>query len=67
VEQAEARAELQLISQALAGADAAEIATGKAYQLCWNLVGVAKLHRATGDARYAGHEETRYHGIASGL
>jgi hypothetical protein len=53
VEQAEARAELRLISQALAGADAAEIATGKAYQLCWNLVGLAKLHRATGDARYA--------------
>ena len=53
VEQAEARAELQLISQALAGADAAEIATGKAYQLCWNLVGLAKLQRATGDERYA--------------
>jgi DUF1680 family protein len=52
VEQAEARTELRLISQALAGADAAEIATGKAYQLCWNLVGLAKLHRATGDARY---------------
>jgi uncharacterized protein len=52
VEQAEARAELRLISQALAGADAAQIATGKAYQLCWNLVGLAKLHRATGDARY---------------
>lgn len=53
VERAEARAELRLISQALAGADAAEIATGKAYQLCWNLVGLAKLHRATGDERYA--------------
>jgi hypothetical protein len=52
VEQAEARPELRLISQALAGADAAEIATGKAYQLCWNLVGLAKLHRATGEARY---------------
>jgi hypothetical protein len=52
VEQAEARSELRLISQALAGADAAEIATGKAYQLCWNLVGLAKLHRATGDGRY---------------
>lgn len=52
VEQAEARAELRLISQALAGADAAEIATGKAYQLCWNLVGLAKLHRATCEARY---------------
>jgi DUF1680 family protein len=53
VEQIEARPELQLISQALAGADAAEIATGKAYQLCWNLVGIAKLYRATGDERYA--------------
>lgn len=52
VEQAEARAELRLVSQALAGADVAEIATGKAYQLCWNLVGLAKLHRATGEARY---------------
>jgi DUF1680 family protein len=52
VEQAEARAELRLIAQALAGADAAEIATGKAYQLCWNLVGLAKLHRATGEAHY---------------
>lgn len=52
VEQAEARAELRLISQALSGADVAEIVTGKAYQLCWNLVGLAKLHRATGEARY---------------
>ena len=32
-----------------AGADPSEIATGKAYQLLWNLVGLAKLHRATGD------------------
>jgi len=52
VEQVEAREELRLISHALAGADASEIATGKAYQLCWNLVGLAKLHRATGEARY---------------
>ncbi|MDB5675151.1 MAG: hypothetical protein JWM65_2133, partial [Sphingomonas bacterium] len=41
-----------LLSRALAGADASEIATGKAYQLLWNLVGVAKLYRATGDADY---------------
>ncbi|MDB5708327.1 MAG: prenyltransferase-like family protein [Sphingomonas bacterium] len=41
-----------LLSRALAGADASEIATGKAYQLLWNLVGIAKLHRATGDADY---------------
>lgn len=49
LEQANARAELQLLPQALAGVDAAEIATGKAYQLCWNMVGVAKLYRATGE------------------
>lgn len=52
VQQADARPELHLLSEALAGTDAAEIATGKAYQLCWNLVGLAKLYRATGDARY---------------
>jgi hypothetical protein len=51
VAQADARPELNLLTRALAGTDAAEIATGKAYQLCWNLVGLAKLHRATGDAR----------------
>ncbi|WP_198937888.1 glycoside hydrolase family 127 protein [Pelomonas sp. KK5] len=48
--QAEARPELKLLSKALAGTDAAEIATGKAYQLAWNLVGLAKLHKATGRA-----------------
>lgn len=50
--QADARPELKLLAQALAATDAAEIATGKAYQLCWNLVGLAKLHRATGAADY---------------
>lgn len=43
---------LELLSQALAGTDAAFIGTGKAYQLSWNLVGLAKLHRATGDPAY---------------
>lgn len=43
---------LELLSQALAGTDAAFIATGKAYQLSWNLVGLAKLHRATGEPGY---------------
>ncbi|HEY5799558.1 MAG TPA: beta-L-arabinofuranosidase domain-containing protein, partial [Burkholderiaceae bacterium] len=52
LEQANARVELALLPQALAGVDAAEIATGKAYQLCWNMVGLAKLHRATGNAEY---------------
>ncbi len=52
VSQADARAELKLVSQALAGTDASEIGTGKAYQLSWNLVGLAKLYRATRDAGY---------------
>lgn len=52
VEQAEAEPHNRLLSQALAGADPSEIATGKAYQLLWNLVGLAKLHRATGEAKY---------------
>lgn len=43
---------LALLPQALQGADAAFIATGKAYQLCWMLTGLAKLHRATGKAEY---------------
>ncbi|MGH8179277.1 MAG: glycoside hydrolase family 127 protein [Steroidobacter sp.] len=52
VKQADERPELALLSQALAGVDASEIATGKVYQLCWNIVGVAKLYKATGEAQY---------------
>ncbi|MGP1664735.1 MAG: glycoside hydrolase family 127 protein [Rhodanobacter sp.] len=52
LEQANRHPELALVPRALAGVDAAEIATGKAYQLAWNLVGLAKLHRATGKADY---------------
>ncbi|OWQ90814.1 hypothetical protein CDN99_11645 [Roseateles aquatilis] len=48
LDQAEAHPQLALLSRALAGVDASEIATGKAYQLAWNLVGLAKLHKATG-------------------
>ena len=50
LEQANRNPRLALLSQALAGADVSEIATGKAYQLIWNVVGLAKLHRANGDA-----------------
>ena len=49
--QADARPELNFLAKALAGIDAAEIGTGKAYQLLWNLVGVAKLYRANGEPR----------------
>lgn len=49
--QAEASPALALVERALAGVDASDVATGKAYQLLWNLVGLAKLHRATGEPR----------------
>lgn len=52
LEQANANPRLALLDKALAGEDAAFIATGKAYQLCWNLVGLAKLYKATGKADY---------------
>lgn len=52
LQQADANPDLALLMKALAGADASEIATGKAYQLIWNLVGLAKLHRATGAPEY---------------
>jgi DUF1680 family protein len=52
VEQADRNPRLALLTQALGGVDASEVATGKAYQLLWNLVGLAKLHRATGDSAH---------------
>ncbi|MET0894155.1 MAG: beta-L-arabinofuranosidase domain-containing protein, partial [Pseudoxanthomonas sp.] len=52
LQQADANPDLALLRRALEGVDASEIATGKAYQLAWNLVGLAKLHKATGDASY---------------
>lgn len=51
--QADGEPRLALITRAQQGVDAAEIGTGKAYQLAWNLVGLAKLHRATGKPAYA--------------
>lgn len=50
--QADRRPELELLKRSLAGVDASEISTGKAYQLCWNMVGLAKLYKASGDAGY---------------
>ncbi len=52
LKQADENPDLALLRRALEGVDASEIATGKAYQLAWNLVGLAKLHRATGEASY---------------
>lgn len=50
VAQADAHPPLALLQRLLAGHDAADIATGKAYQLLWTGVGLAALHRATGRA-----------------
>ena len=61
--QANANRDLALLPRALAGADAAEIATGKAYQLCWNLVGLAKLHQATGEGTYLQAVDKLWHSI----
>ena len=58
VEQADAHAPLALMNRAASGADASEIATGKAYQLLWNCVGLAKLYRATNDPVYRRAAET---------
>ncbi len=71
VAQVEQEPRNRLLSMALAGADPSEIATGKAYQLLWNLVGLAKLYRATSDARYIGAvraiwEKVRAHHLTLG-
>jgi DUF1680 family protein len=50
--QANEKPGLLLLPTALQGGDVASIGDGKAYQLCWNFVGLAKLYRATGDAHY---------------
>jgi DUF1680 family protein len=54
VGQADRRPELGLVRRVLAGADAAEIGTGKAYQLLWTAAGLARLYRANGDAALLG-------------
>lgn len=61
--QANANPRLALLDKALAGEDAAFIATGKAYQLCWNLVGLAKLHKATGRHDYRVAVDALWHNI----
>ncbi|MFT7773911.1 glycoside hydrolase family 127 protein [Roseateles sp.] len=61
--QADANPALALQTRARAGVDAADIATGKAYQLIWNLVGLAKLHRATGDPAHLYAVQRLWHSI----
>lgn len=64
--QADHHPELALLTRALAGTDAAQIATGKAYQLAWNLVGLAKLHKATGKEDYRVAVDKLWHSIRDG-
>jgi uncharacterized protein len=52
VEQGEALSELQPVRKLLDGQDITTVGTGKAYQLCWLLLGLARLFRATGDDRF---------------
>ena len=61
--QADAQPDLALLRRALAGADAAEIGTGKAYQLGWNLVGLAKMFRATGEPGLKRAVDSLWHSI----
>ncbi|RZA25845.1 MAG: hypothetical protein EOP92_42940, partial [Lysobacteraceae bacterium] len=65
LQQADDNPALALLSRALEGVDAAEIATGKAYQLAWNLVGLAKLHKATGKPAYRQAVDNLWQGIRS--
>ena len=52
LDQAEADPRSAFMTAALNGEDVSAIATGKAYQLLWNSVGLAKLHRGTTEPRY---------------
>lgn len=61
--QADAQPDLGLLTRALAGVDASQIATGKAYQLAWNLVGLAKLYRVSGHAEYLHAVESLWRSI----
>lgn len=63
VRQASTSQPLEMLPQLLAGTDPAFIATGKAYQLSWNLVGLAKLHRATGNRDYLNAVLNAWEGI----
>ena len=63
LQQADANPALALMQRGLAGADAAEIATGKAYQLAWNLVGLAKIHKATRNPQHAQVLDHLWHSI----
>ncbi len=63
LQQADANPALALLQRGLARADAADIGTGKAYQLCWNLVGLAKIYKATRDPDHGRVLDHLWHSI----
>ncbi|HEY4110601.1 glycoside hydrolase family 127 protein [Puia sp.] len=52
VREADKKDGLRLTAAMAAGRDLETVADGKAYQIIWNLLGVAKLYAVTGDAAY---------------
>lgn len=67
----EAKPELKILSKAIAGSDSSEMGTGKAYQLLWTFVGIAKLYRATDEAKLleaalAFHQNVKAHHLTLG-
>jgi DUF1680 family protein len=63
LDQAEADPHSAFLTAALNGSDVSAIATGKAYQLLWNLVGLAKLHRATSEPRFLSAVHALWDGV----
>lgn len=55
---------LPILSGPSKGTDISEVGTGKAYQLCWILVGLATLHRATGNQEFLGAAQYWWTNIA---
>lgn len=52
MQEADKKEGLRLTAAMAAGRDLETVADGKAYQIIWNLLGVAKLYAVTGDAAY---------------
>jgi DUF1680 family protein len=65
LDQADRHPRLALLRQLAAGTDVSEVGTGKAYQLLWNLVGLAKLHRATGESKYLQAALNGWHSVGA--
>lgn len=63
VREADRKEGLKLTAAMAAGRDLETVADGKAYQIIWNLLGVAKLYAVTGDASYLKTVESAWKNI----